>query len=134
MTDVPRDHRASLLPWLQRLAVGIAVVPTDWPTWTVEVNNGLAGDDEASATVARCGSPEEAELVATALWALVDRHAPHDLTGETIRVSGIPHPVKDIDDAAHATLHDPAATERERGMAAAIMALVDDRTREPHGA
>lgn len=139
MTDIPRDHQASLLPWLLQAAVGIAVVPTTTEDGivtgaAVEVNNGLGGHAGAGSIIARCGSHTEAELLAVALWALVDRHWPRDDTGETIRVSGIPHPVKDIDDAAHATLHDPHATERERGMAAAIMALVDDRTREPHGA
>jgi len=48
--------------------------------------------------------------------------------GDTIVVSDRPTAVQAIDAAAHAVLHDPTATPRERGLCAAIMALVDDRT------
>lgn len=47
---------------------------------------------------------------------------------DTVLVDGEPMLVQALDGAAHAILHDPHATGRERGMAAAILALIDERT------
>lgn len=42
-------------------------------------------------------------------------------------VDGSEVPVESLDAAAHAIIHDPIATSGERGMANAILALIDDR-------
>lgn len=87
--NIPPDTQARLMQWLTTAAVGIDVIPMDTtfidntvagspatilPEWWVEVHNDVEGDeDHAGTIIARCTSELEAELVATALWALKER-------------------------------------------------------------
>lgn len=76
--DVEPNQHARVAHWLVEAAVGIEVIPVDQPSgfptwWHVVVHNGLGGHEAAGTVVARCPSELEGELVAVALWTLVEK-------------------------------------------------------------
>jgi len=76
---VQPDQPAVLQEWLVQAAKGITIIPQPSTVgftqdeWWVEVNNGLGGHAGVGTIIARCTSELEAQLIAVALWALVER-------------------------------------------------------------
>lgn len=73
---IDAGHQCALKPWLDRTLEAAEIVPHfhGGPVplyWTIEVTNGLTGEDRESALIAFCQDQDHAELVAAALWAMV---------------------------------------------------------------